>query len=197
MTWPKQGAIATAYLVSILATDKPDFAPGARFEYSNTNYLALAAIVAQVSGKPYGEYLQEQVFRPLGMTASGNGFAAQHGLAVPVGGQGDPRRPLSLDLFEGAGSVVSTAEDLLRWDQALLDGRLLKPESMRLLWTAGEPAAGRKQLRDGLCDGLAGRAPGGVAQRADAYGRGVQPECDLPGRRAGDCGAEQWAGVSA
>ena len=140
--WPKQGAIATARLVEILATDKPDFAPGTQFEYSNTNYLALAAIVAQVSGGPYREYLQGHVFKPLGMAASGNGFAAQHGLAVPVGGQGDPRRPLSLDLFEGAGSVVSTAEDLLRWDQALLDGRLLKPESMRLLWTAGEPAAG-------------------------------------------------------
>ncbi len=148
--WPKHGAIPAAKLIEILATDKPDFAPGTRFEYSNTNYLALAAIVAQVTGGSYGEYLRKHIFGPLGMPGSGNGFADQHGLAVPVGGQGDPRRPLSLDLFEGAGSVVSTATDLLRWDQALLDGRLLKPESMRLLWTAGEPATGESNYAMGF-----------------------------------------------
>ncbi len=140
--WPMRGVIATSKLVEILATDKPDFAPGTRFEYSNTNYLALAAIVAQVAGEPYGEYLQRHVFGPLEMAASGNGFAAQQGLAVAASGQGDPRQPLSLDLFQGAGSVVSTAADLLKWDQALLDGKLLKAESMRLLWTAGTPATG-------------------------------------------------------
>lgn len=98
--------------------------------------------MAQVSGERYGDYLQQHIFGPLGMTESGNGFRSQHGLAVPVGGQGDPRHPFSLDLYQGAGAVVSTAGDLLRWDQALLDGRLLTPESMRLLWTAGQPAAG-------------------------------------------------------
>ena len=140
--WPKDGAIPGDKLATVMSTDKPDFPPGTRFAYSNTNYFALATVVAQVSGESFDEYLSQHIFRPLGMTKSGNGFAAQHGLAVPVGGQGDPRRPNSLDLYEGAGSVVSTAADLLRWDQALMDGRLLKPESMHLLWAAGRPATG-------------------------------------------------------
>ncbi len=154
--WPLHGVIPTTSLVDLLATDKPDFAPGTRFEYSNANYLALAQIVAQVSGEPYGEYLCRHIFRPLGMTQSGNGYAVQRGLAVPVGGQGDPRHPVSLDLYQGAGSLVSTAADLLRWDQALLDGRLLKPESMRLLWTAGEPAQGSSYAMGFVTADLAG-----------------------------------------
>ena len=148
--WPTSGTIAAAKLLSIVATDKPDFAPGARYAYSNTNYLALSEIVAQVSGLSFADYLQAHIFTPLGMTASGNGFPAQHDLAVPAGGQGDPEHPLSLDLFQGAGSVVSTAADLLRWDQALLSGTLLKRESMRLLWAPGKPATGTSNYAMGF-----------------------------------------------
>lgn len=140
--WPNHGSIPTARLIAIMAQDKPDFPPGTRFEYSNTNYFALAAVVTQVSGEPFSDYLHQHIFELLGMAGSGDGFASQHGLAIPVGGQGDPHHPNSLDLYQGAGSVVSTAGDLLRWDQALLDRRLLKPESMRLLWSAGQPATG-------------------------------------------------------
>jgi CubicO group peptidase (beta-lactamase class C family) len=137
--WPTQGSIAPEALFAIMATDKPNFEPGTQYEYSNTNYAALAGIVAKVSGISLAEFLAQRIFKPLGMTASGSGFEAQPGIALAYDGLAPYQRQddLSLDLFYGAGSIVSTANDLARWDDALLHGAVLKPESMRLLWTAG------------------------------------------------------------
>jgi CubicO group peptidase (beta-lactamase class C family) len=137
--WPTQGSIAPEALFAIMATDTPNFEPGTLYEYSNTNYAALAGIVAKVSGISLAEFLAQRIFKPLGMTASGSGFEAQPGIALAYDGLAPYQRQddLSLDLFYGAGSIVSTANDLARWDDALLHGAVLKPESMRLLWTAG------------------------------------------------------------
>lgn len=139
--WPLQGAIAPQRIIAILATDKPDFAPGSQWAYSNANYAALAYTVARTSGLPYGAYLERAVFAPSGMTESGEGYAAQRaGIATPYEGTGTftvPDPLLSLDLFYGAGSVVSSAADMARWDVALMHGTLLSAESMHDLWTAG------------------------------------------------------------
>ena len=43
------------------------FAPGAKWEYSNTGYFALAEVIRTVTGRPWGEYLAEKVFKPVGM----------------------------------------------------------------------------------------------------------------------------------
>ncbi|HKU80859.1 MAG TPA: serine hydrolase domain-containing protein, partial [Candidatus Tumulicola sp.] len=69
-TWPLYGTIDPTRLFAIFAQDKPDFAPGTKWEYSNTNYAILAGIVAMASGVPYGEFLQQRIFGPLGMTSS-------------------------------------------------------------------------------------------------------------------------------
>jgi D-alanyl-D-alanine carboxypeptidase len=144
--WPLTGTIDPQRILAFLAADKPDFAPGTRYEYSNTNYAVLAAVIEHVSGMPYGDYVEQKIFAPLGMTQSGNGYIAQRDAATPyVGTQTfTPATPLiSLDLFYGAGSVVSTAEDLARWDTALLRGTLLGPASMHDLWMPGAlPDAG-------------------------------------------------------
>jgi D-alanyl-D-alanine carboxypeptidase len=148
--WPRSGTIAPEKIIDILKTDKPDFAPGEKWKYSNTNYAVLAYIVARVSGMTYGEFLQKNIFAPLGMASSGNGFAAQSGTATPyewrrsmfpAEGRApayDPADPVvSLDLSYGAGSVVSTPQDLARWDAALMAGKLLNADLMRTMWTAG------------------------------------------------------------
>ena len=142
--WPLQGSIDPQKLFAILATDHPDFEPGTKWAYSNTNYAALAEIAAQASGMPYGVFLKKFIFEPLGMTKSGSGFAVQAGIATPYEGSGKFTRqaPLSLDLFFGAGSIVSTAVDLARWDQALLEGKLLKPASRHEFWAPGQLADG-------------------------------------------------------
>jgi D-alanyl-D-alanine carboxypeptidase len=137
--WPLRGRVPPEKIVKILMTDKPDFAPGAKWEYSNTNYAMLAQVVSRVSGVSYSDFLSRNIFAPLGMTSSGNGFDAQGDTATPYKGSAGsfaPAKPeISLDLFYGAGSIVSTARDLARWDAALVSNKLLTAQLTRELWT--------------------------------------------------------------
>ncbi|MGA9722529.1 MAG: serine hydrolase, partial [Candidatus Binatus sp.] len=134
--WPLQGPIAADKIFDILATDKPDFEPGSQSAYSNTGYAALAEVVSRISGKSYSEFLETNIFAPLQMSDSGNGYEAQKaGIAVPYRGVGSFSREdgVSLDLYYGAGSIVSTVVDLAKWDRALLSGSILGPASMHSL----------------------------------------------------------------
>jgi D-alanyl-D-alanine carboxypeptidase len=137
--WPTRGAIALASVLAILSTDRLDFPPGAKWEYSNANYAALAAVVERVSGVPFGTFLRTQLFKPLHMTASDFGYAAQQRGAVAIGYvDGKPETPpLSLDLFSGAGGVVSSAHDLALWDMALMHGTLLPTSYLAQVWQDG------------------------------------------------------------
>jgi D-alanyl-D-alanine carboxypeptidase len=143
--WPTKGIVIPGRIFAILATDKPDFEPGIRYAYSNTDYAALAEVVSGVSGKSYSEFLRTNIFAPLNMSDSGNGYEAQEvGIAVPYRGIGSFARQdgWSLDLYYGAGSIVSTVLDLAKWDQALLSGSLLDSASKHDLWTPGTLADG-------------------------------------------------------
>ena len=96
------------------------------------------------------------------MSGSGDGFADQPGIAPAYNGTVifTSPTPNSLDLAQGAGAVISTAPDLARWDQALLNAddanaaqpgnQLLTPASMHLLWTAGTPAEGKSNYAMGF-----------------------------------------------
>ncbi len=139
--WPTQGAIPPAKIVSILATDKPDFQPGTKWEYSNANYAALAAVVEKAGGIRFGTFLRTRIFEPLRMTDSTFGYEAQRSGSIAVGYvNGRPELPpLSLDLFSGAGAAVSSARDLAQWDLALTQGRLLPSSYLSQVWHEGVP----------------------------------------------------------
>lgn len=169
--WPLQGVIAPASLFAILRTDSADFAPGTHWAYSNTNYAALAWIVAQTSAVPYATWLRRELFTPLHMSASGSGYAAQAGTATPYQGTGvfTKQFTLSLDLFYGAGGIVSSATDLASWDIALLQGRVLDAASMHDLWSAG-------QLADGTPVTYAmGFVPASLAGHREVWHNGLAP----------------------
>lgn len=146
--WPLTGPIRPEQIIQFLKTDKPDFAPGTRWAYSNTNYAMLAEIVAQASGLPYGQFLSRNIFGPLGMAHSGSGFAAQSGIAasyllVRKNTFAAIVPKISLDLYYGEGSIVSTASDLARWDMALMNHELLNADLTRELWTVGRLSTGK------------------------------------------------------
>ncbi len=64
--------------------DKPlNFAPGAKWEYSNSGYILLGLIIEIVSGQTYEDFLSENIFTPLGMTSSGC-FAANQDVFLPA-----------------------------------------------------------------------------------------------------------------
>lgn len=131
------------------AAKKPlDFQPGEKFSYSNTGYFLLGMIVTKASGIEVGEFLERRVFRPVGMR---NTYAI-HGPEGVIPAMGYHSRtgtrtvqpPIAWTSSLGAGAIVSTLEDMNKWDQALYTEKLLPAKLREQLWstattTAGEP----------------------------------------------------------
>jgi CubicO group peptidase (beta-lactamase class C family) len=143
-------------------TQPPHFAPGARYEYSNSGYMLLALIVERVSGKSFGAFLRQEIFRPLGMSNSwvhetpqsvprhprfgyvhalGYSRTKQGGYRVSWGAP--PFRPERL-LTTGDGAVWSSLEDMARWDAGLRAGKLLRPQTRRLALTPSKTRNGKR-----------------------------------------------------
>lgn len=102
------------------------FEPGSKMEYSNTNYVLLAMIVEQLTGKSYKENAEERIFRPLGMEWSS---ATTFGdvTSMPEGEEG---YMMEYKIARGAGDVHENAVDLLKFDRAFFNGRLVNRASM-------------------------------------------------------------------
>jgi CubicO group peptidase (beta-lactamase class C family) len=121
--------------------DKPlDFAPGEQFKYSNSGYTVLTAIIEKVSGQSYPDFIVENLFKPLGMNASGYDTHAAI-LAHRASGYSSGRDGLvnaeyvDMSIPQGAGGLYSTTHDLLKWHAGLWGGKLLKPESLAAMRT--------------------------------------------------------------
>ena len=125
--------------------DRPlKFKPGSAWNYTNMEYYLLAYVIQKVSGKAYGEYLTENIFKPLGMKDSG--FASTLAI-VPQMAEGYAREGNGLrhrDYFDrslevGAGGAFSTVEDMLRWNQALNSERLLSRKWLEMMFAPSWP----------------------------------------------------------
>jgi D-alanyl-D-alanine carboxypeptidase len=127
-------------LLAEYAGAKLDFEPGERWSYSNTGYTLLGHVVAKVSGKPFGQFLKERILDPLGMSHS----AFEPGPEVKGQTKGytsfalgplEPAEPEADGWLCAAGGLWASAPDLARWDIALMEGRVLKTESYRIMTT--------------------------------------------------------------
>jgi CubicO group peptidase (beta-lactamase class C family) len=115
----------------------PDFAPGERWAYSNWGYSLLGSIVEQASGMSYAAYVEQRLLAPAGMTHT---FFGDRRRVIPMRApgyelQGDqivniPQMRSRMFLPGGAASLLSTVDDLARWDEALRNGRMLTPASL-------------------------------------------------------------------
>jgi CubicO group peptidase (beta-lactamase class C family) len=122
-----------------------DFAPGTQFSYSNLGYAVLAAVIEQLSGQPYDDFVQANIFTPLGMRDTGPDPAGM--AAFPLVKQrasGYVRVADSwqntgyLDLKStqtGYGSQLSTVDDLYRWNQALDTQQLVSKAQLAQMFT--------------------------------------------------------------
>lgn len=122
------------------------FPPGEIPAYSNYGVGLASYIVQRASGEPFEQYVQEHIFAPLAMTHSSFYQPLQKSLAdlSSQGYRSDTTKPaVGFELFNpvGAGGISSTAADMGRLGQALLNGgeidgkRILKPETLALMWT--------------------------------------------------------------
>jgi CubicO group peptidase (beta-lactamase class C family) len=115
---------------------QPESQPGERLNYSNIGYLALGRVIEKASGKTYEEYLQEAIWRPLGMTNTGVDRRQEpdsgRATGYVVGSQGALRNADYTDTGENAaaGGLYSTAEDLTLWIQGLLAGKIVSLPSL-------------------------------------------------------------------
>jgi D-alanyl-D-alanine carboxypeptidase len=129
-------AMSTAQLIATFKDAKPDFAPGAGWAYDNSGYVLVGAVIEAVTGEPWYVYLRRALFVPLGLTHTGYGsdpkFAAQqaHGYSLKDG-KVAPAKVFNMTIPGAAGGLVSTVDDLLKWNLALHEGRVLKSATYR------------------------------------------------------------------
>ncbi len=112
-----------------------DFAPGTKWQYSNTNYVIAGVIVEKVAGMPLLKLLSQRVFMPLGMTSVADTDKNKLPPTDPTGYMRYALGPLRPAGKEGrgwmfaAGELAMTAEDLAKWDISIIDQSVLKPAS--------------------------------------------------------------------
>lgn len=124
-----------------LTRDMPlEFEPGAKFAYNNTGYVILGYIIEKVSGETYTGYLNAHIFTPLGMKHSGYddtttllpnraaGYGVENGVWTNA-------PYISMTLPHAAGSLYSTLDDLLIWEEALFSGKVVSQASFDAMTT--------------------------------------------------------------
>jgi CubicO group peptidase (beta-lactamase class C family) len=112
-----------------------EFEPGTQFSYSNSNYIVLTRVIELASGKSYPDYLRDAVLKPLGMNDTRYG---SHLDVVPRRAQGYQQGEaglqnadfISMSQPQGAGGLLTTVDDLARWDAALYTEALV-PAALR------------------------------------------------------------------
>ena len=144
--FPEEEAIERSALIGYFQDLKLMSKPGKRYRYNNSGYVLLAAIVEQVSGQPYGQFMQEQLFRPYGLNNTSHG-APDDQLARPHYGyahkQGRPVPIYHESWLIGAGSIYSTVQDLARWNKMIHSEAFLTPELRHAYFSPHEATAGR------------------------------------------------------
>ncbi len=136
MTQPK----TQAEMLEIMAALKPNFAPGEKYEYSNSNYVLLGYLLEKVTQKPYAEVLKKRIVDKIGLKntyygskinvldkeASSFSFQNEHWLEMPE---------TDMSIPHGAGSIVSTTQDLALFIQALFHNKLISAASLTRMKT--------------------------------------------------------------
>lgn len=125
------------------------FTPGEKYSYSNSNYNILALIIEKISGRSFGDFLSENIFKPAGMNHTGHhANPAQLIQNCATGYQGDNKFGLEkatvIDWSSktGNGSLYTTTEDLFKWHQALNTEKILHKDSKEKMFTKYIEATG-------------------------------------------------------
>ena len=142
----------------------PDFEPGERWSYTDFGYVLLGLVIERVSGRPYGDFLEDRVFEPLGMTST---VAGRPNYAIPYRLRHEKLRRGFWPPAEGG--VISNLVDLAKWEAALLGEEILPQSSLETMWTRVRLNDGSTygygfgwSLRDGRGHRIVGHGGGGA-----------------------------------
>jgi CubicO group peptidase (beta-lactamase class C family) len=144
-------------MVAIFRDLPLQWVPGEKYAYNNSGYFLLGVVIEKASGKKYEQALQDMILTPLALTDTGYDWSKTilPRRASGYTGKGDSLQnaaPLDMQQPYAAGSMYSTVDDLLKWDQALYTEKLLPAAAKQVMWTpfkenyaygwnVGEPAA--------------------------------------------------------
>ena len=138
-------------MIKLIARKPLRFAPGARWEYSNTNYIILGRIIELVSGQSYSDYLFSHVIDLAGMRATTTianegqlrDFATGYGTRA---GRVERAPRFGSGWAWSAGYLVSNAGDLAIWDNAFFGGQVIAPKDVALATSAGALSNGQATM---------------------------------------------------
>ena len=136
--------ISNQDVVCLMQTYRPNiyYIPDYRYNYCNTNYALLAAIVEQVSGMRFDDFMEQHIFRPIGMHDTFV-YTKLETHARNLSTVGYHRGRIAEDNYlngvTGDKGIYSTVEDLFKLDQALYRGKLISHESQQQAFTAVHP----------------------------------------------------------
>jgi CubicO group peptidase (beta-lactamase class C family) len=127
----------------MMQQDHTYFPPGSEHRYSNSGYAVLAMVVEEVSGRSFADFLNENIFEPLGMHDTvahreGVSVIANRAYGYHVGETGaelSDQSPWSAVL--GDGGIYTSVLDLAKWDQALYDNPFVRPQLLETAFTPG------------------------------------------------------------
>ena len=157
------------------------FAPGDEFEYSNTGYNLLAAIVEKVSDMKFEDFLLENVFKPAGMNSTrvihrrkdnetvenlAYGRFFEGGKYILPDDSKEITYVVPLDGMAGDGNVHTNVLDMFKWDQALREGKILTREEQEMMWALSTLNNGEPSGEDDSMADL------GIGFKVDGYGFG-------------------------
>ena len=128
-----------AQMTAIFAKQKPDFEPDAKAEYSNTNFVLLGYIIESITGKPYPEELKQRITSKIGLANTYYGAKANpannEAYSYTYTGQWTQQPETDMSIPGGAGAIVSTPADLVKFIEALFAGKLVSPANLELMKT--------------------------------------------------------------
>ncbi|MBQ6076301.1 MAG: beta-lactamase family protein [Lachnospiraceae bacterium] len=173
---------------------KPYFAPGEGLHYSNTGYNLLALLVERLSGVPFEEFLQKNIFEPAGMTSTrcchirrdgvpfenyAQATVYDDGKCVADIDSAEEGDVVAFDGLNGDDYVYTDIFDMLRWDRALREGKVLTLEEQQLMYTPAKLNNGEDAVYD-EDDGL-GYGFGWAVGREEEFGLVVSHSGGMPG----------------
>lgn len=165
--------LTVSEMIDSFKHDPLEFVPGTAFNYSNSGYFLLGALIEKISGLSYAKFVEQRIFIPLGMNSTcyeGHEVGQQHVAAGHTHRDGAfvPCDPMSISQAYAAGALVSNVDDMLRWERAVSSCKLISATN----WTK---AFTPFRLADGsLCKYGYGWEIGTLQQRPmRAHGGGI------------------------
>jgi CubicO group peptidase (beta-lactamase class C family) len=145
------------------------FEPGERYQYCNSNFIALGAIIEQITGKSFYDYVQENIFNRVGMQSTGYFHHGSKDLAIPLARSKDGKGWVeAIHGIRGssAGGAYSNSADMLKFAKGLRNNALISRESLTLLTSS--KTAGLEATEEYGYGFIINQTPGGVT----SYGHG-------------------------